>query len=301
MNIYSKNNELNALIEKMYIKMLDLGFIVFPESFKEIPYGVSLKFQAPGNPKKESAAVYFSEKKGFSIVSTNALIKTIYSSILFEKNIAGSDEAGKGDFFGPLVVCCFISQKPSELISIGVKDSKNIKSKELLKIYNVLKTKFKDNFSVVKIMPERYNSFYKDLQERNRNLNDMLAWGHSKVIGLSVEKGFDISKIIVDKFTKNTYLLNKIEQSAKNVEVEFIEKGEKTPAVAAASIIARGVYLESLEYLSKTFLNGEFELSSGSGEKSNEILEKIVLKYGKGVVEKIAKLHFKNVQEILNK
>jgi ribonuclease HIII len=103
----------------------------------------------------------------------------------------------------------------------------------------------------------------------------------------------------VDKFTKNSYLLNKIKLSANNIKIEFIEKGEKNPAVAAASIVARAVYLESLEQLSKSFLNNEFKLTSGSGTLSNNILKKIVKKYDKNIITNIAKTHFKNVQAIL--
>ena len=42
----------------------------------------------------------------------------------------GVDEAGRGSVIGPLVVCSFASISQSELIELGVKDSKDLSKKK---------------------------------------------------------------------------------------------------------------------------------------------------------------------------
>ena len=60
-----------------------------------------------------------------------------YEEILFESDSpeqleqhGGIDESGKGDFFGPLVICCAYTDEYSakKLFKLGVKGSKSIKS-----------------------------------------------------------------------------------------------------------------------------------------------------------------------------
>ena len=41
----------------------------------------------------------------------------------------GVDEAGRGSVIGPLVVCSFASISQTELIELGVKDSKDLTKK----------------------------------------------------------------------------------------------------------------------------------------------------------------------------
>ena len=79
-----------------------------------------------------------------------------YEEIYFEtenaeqlKSHAGIDESGKGDFFGPLVVCCAFTDSDSAkaLFKLGVKDSKSIKSDNKMKdldteIRKILRGKF---------------------------------------------------------------------------------------------------------------------------------------------------------------
>ena len=42
----------------------------------------------------------------------------------------GVDEAGRGSVIGPLVVCSFASVSQTDLIELGVKDSKDLSKKK---------------------------------------------------------------------------------------------------------------------------------------------------------------------------
>lgn len=89
----------------------------------------------------------------------------------------GTDESGKGDYFGPLVIAgvCITKKQEELLATLGVRDSKSNsdnKNKELAKKIEELLGK--TCVSIVCISPERYNSLYDEI---GRNLNKVLGWG----------------------------------------------------------------------------------------------------------------------------
>lgn len=295
MIIYSNDPVLSEFTEKAYSTFLAKGFIVNPESFKEIGYGVSFKVSEKVSKKEISIAIYHTEKKGFSFVTKDKNAQYILNMMLTSTGTAGSDEAGKGDFFGPLAVCCFVlGEKESDILKMGIKDSKKLNTRQILEIYDIIRKEFKDSYSVIKIMPERYNTFYSELSKNGKNLNFMLAWAHSKAVSILLEKRKDVAKLIVDRFSENPAINRMILSSAGTVPVEFVVRAEQNPAVAAASIIARAEYLHSLDHLSSTVLGGQFQLISGSGEQSDILLAGIRKNIGEDVLNKICKMHFAN-------
>ncbi|MFO7659974.1 MAG: hypothetical protein R6V77_03590, partial [Candidatus Cloacimonadaceae bacterium] len=106
-------------------------------SEREIPYGVQLEF-ASGNDSI-LLNVYYSIKKGISTVigakNNNPLRAKLQSCLGLNITIdevpqhtwqhwVGSDECGKGDYFGPLIVCGFYLdlKDRAKLIKLGVCD-----------------------------------------------------------------------------------------------------------------------------------------------------------------------------------
>lgn len=297
MGLYSKDGELSAFAEKAYEKLLSLNFEIDSETFKEIQYGISFKARRKSEKagKTVNVALYHTEKKGFSIVTADAEIHSLLLSLLSETGTLGSDEAGKGDVFGPLVVCAFLlGEKEQELLKLGVKDSKRMKNEEILNIYKKIHADFQNSFSLVRIMPERYNSFYKSLAEQGKNLNHLLAWAHSKAVANVVSKRNDITQILIDKFTDNPAANSLIVASAQGIPINFQVRAEQNPAVALASITARAGYLLSLEQINETILENNFRLVPGSGAESDRLIEEITGKYGTGILDRIAKTHFAN-------
>ena len=69
----------------------------------------------------------------------------------------GTDESGKGDFFGPLVIAgVMVDEKAAEIfIEAGIKDSKKITDKKILKLEPIIKQH--SIYSVVAISNEKYN------------------------------------------------------------------------------------------------------------------------------------------------
>lgn len=193
----------------------------------------------------------------------------------------GSDETGKGEWYGPLVVTA-VSTSHSENIKlreIGVTDSKKLNRKQILKLYEKIEELGISHETLV-LKPFSYNKLYKKFRNEGKNLNHLLAYLHSKAINNLVEKidSNDIL-IVIDKFDKkkmDSYLdLN------DRIKVIQESNGERFTPVATSSIIAKYHFEKSLK---------EIE------EKYNINLRKTKPKYiDYEILDKVAKLHFKNV------
>ena len=100
---------------------------------------------------------------------------------------AGSDESGKGDYFGPLVVCCAYTDETLsvQMRELGIKDCKQMSDKAVLAAGAKLRALLgPDGYSVVKLGPAAYNRLYAKM----RNINRMLAWAHSQALENLLER-----------------------------------------------------------------------------------------------------------------
>ena len=120
-----------------------------------------------------------------------------------QKGHIGTDESGKGDYFGPLVVAgVFLpDEQQNVLTELGVKDSKRHSDNRVRELADILKKGYKH--SLVVIGPEKYNELYLKL----RNLNKILAWAHSRAIENILEE-VPCSLVITDQFGNKSFVLN---------------------------------------------------------------------------------------------
>ena len=190
----------------------------------------------------------------------------------------GCDEAGKGEFVGPLVVACIYADEKciEKLISLQVKDSKKLSAKRILKLSEEIKKNCHGKVAV--IMPERYNKLY----ERYKNVNRLLESVYIKLISELTEK-YPAEKIVIDKFSNRIEKLAK--EKFKDKKIEAVPKAdEKDIVVAAASIVAKGKRLKALKELEK--ITG-IEIPEGN-VKNRKLLNEIP----KEIQSKVFKLHF---------
>ncbi len=286
-------------------KASNFGLILSDE--KEISYGVQLKFEKGG--KDIPVNIYYSKKKGVSAViggSPKNPLRTILQQILQQKPDtvqndhnwkiwAGTDESGKGDFFGALVVCGFIVKENdiAELKKIGVKDCKLLSDFEVIKIAEKLYENYKNNIEVLILQPAKYNELYAKFRQGNKKLNEMLAWMHARVIlNLNTKHKFDGA--VVDKFASDRVLTGSI-KDMKNIKLIHKIKAEEDIAVAAASIIARYHFLKSIKMLSRKF---QLEFPKGASEKVIKVGKEFVGKFSKDRLNEVAKTHFKTIEKI---
>ena len=207
------------------------------------------------------------------------------------KGHIGTDESGKGDYFGPLVNAgVFLEdEQQSVLRELGVKDCKSLSDNRVRELAEILKQGY--THSIVAIGPEKYNELY----EKLRNLNKILAWGHARVIENILTK-VPCSQAITDQFGDRLYVVNALMKKGKAIELIQRPKAEEDLAVAAASILARAEFLKRLYFLSKDL---GVDLPKGSSPLAEETGLKLVQLQGIEALAKAAKIHFKLTDRIV--
>lgn len=208
-----------------------------------------------------------------------------------EKGCIGTDESGKGDYFGPLVVAgVFVPEEQrSVLTELGIRDSKKISDNRVSELAVLLKKGYK--YSLVAIGPEKYNELYSKL----RNLNRILAWAHSRAIENILEE-VNCGVALTDQFGDKSYVLNALMKKGKEIELIQKPKAEEDLAVAAASILARAEFLRRLYFLSQDV---GIDLPKGSSSLVEEAGLRLVKLHKAQILDKVAKKHFKLTRRIL--
>lgn len=210
----------------------------------------------------------------------------------------GSDESGKGDYFGPLVVSCVYADKKiaKSLLDVGARDSKALSDTQITQIAKRVRGICVDRFSVVEIMPEKYNDMYSRFRREKKTLNDMLAWAHAKAIETMLER-VDCRTAVIDKFCDESQLLSKLQSRGQQLKVIQVPRAESYVAVAAASIIARDRFVSRLKELGDQY---DVQLPKGASGKVVSVAQILAEKNGKGAMRKIAKEHFKTTQAVFS-
>ena len=74
----------------------------------------------------------------------------------------GTDESGKGDYFGPMVIAGVLIDSGTEaaLKELGVKDSKTLTDKRCKELSVKIRHLLPEKYEEVEIPPERYNQLY---------------------------------------------------------------------------------------------------------------------------------------------
>lgn len=210
---------------------------------------------------------------------------------------AGSDEAGKGDYFGPLVVAAVYlrsEHEAREVAGLGAVDSKGISDRRCAEAAERLRNHLPEHCRVTRALdPYAYNRRYRDLRREGRNLNDLLAELHASCLVQLSECHADSERplrILVDRFAAERVLLEHVAERS-DMQVRQVVRGERDPSVAAASVLARAVFLERLAQLSE---RTGVQLPKGAGEATIRAAREVVDTAGRGALGHVAKLHFAN-------
>jgi len=199
----------------------------------------------------------------------------------------GTDEAGKGEWYGPLVIAgALLTPDQIDLaIQIGVKDSKLLSPSRIHKIVHQI-TDARIDHKVLVIPPQKYNTLYQQLEKENKTLNDLLAWGHSKIIKQYFSKYRSRQvHLVVDVFNEEK-LNQQLPSTPPQWLIEQRSQGERFTPVAVASVLARARFLTEVVLLEKCY---KLHLSRGSPAS-----------IPKTQLLNVAKLHFSNVQKALH-
>ncbi len=202
----------------------------------------------------------------------------------------GVDEAGKGDFFGPLCVVGVFANASDiqKLVELGVRDSKTFSDKSILLLGKKIQALI--SFHSISLFPPKYNELYAKM----KNLNYLLAWGHVSCVEALFQKS-GCSSVIIDRFAQDFVIENMVKKKKLNLEIKQVVRAESDVVVAAASILARMYFLQGLEKLSEEC---GILLPKGASSKVFEAGKTIFLTKGIETLKSVCKTHFKTFQEI---
>lgn len=273
--------------------------------YEDIKYG--LQFNTIINNKKCLIRVYENKKNGMKcdlsqikdeeslrlvegLLHTGRLdaeYKEIKSNEIVEESymeLIGTDESGKGDYFGPLVIAGVYANTDmqKELKIIGAADSKTLSDSKIRRMAEEIRKVCK--YSVVTIGNKRYNEMYEGI----KNLNKLLAWGHARVIENLLEL-VDCKYVLADQFGSPELIKNALFEKGREVHLEQRTRAEENVVVAAASILARDGYVKVMDRMSEEY---EIEFPKGGSSMVIEAAREFMKLHGRESLKDVAKLHF---------
>ena len=220
---------------------------------------------------------------------------------------AGSDESGKGDYFGPLVVCCAYTDETlsDEMAKLGVRDCKQMSDKAVLTTGAKLRALLgPSGYAVVKLGPAAYNRLYSKI----KNINRMLAWAHGTAIEELLTKRQTCGRVVVDQFAPTEDTIRRaLKERGKMAVVEQRHKAESDIAVAAASVIARELFLRSIADMTTEVFgpppadgSPAPKVPAGSSDpRVRELAEEMVRRNGATWLMNHCKAHFQTTDKVL--
>ncbi|MBM4403945.1 MAG: ribonuclease HIII [Candidatus Cloacimonetes bacterium] len=315
---------------------------------REIMYGIQLRFYSndktgahtPRAGRKEVVLnIYYSAKKGVTtIVGGDAKsklgldIKHLLDRIQVRhkplplhqwKSWIGSDECGKGDYFGALVGCAVAIDDGmlADLRAMRVIDSKLLSDIQIKAIAGKLYQKYRQRINCLVLKPVKYNELYDSFRAQGKNLNDLLAWLHYTLIrglaersasyAFSTQKaqegnapsninGFaplpELDGVIVDQFSVSSKVQRLCQQKQLGIPVMERHHAEADPAVAAASILARYQFLQAHQEMREHY---QIDFPLGASGSIAQPFKEFISRYSERRLNEVVKLHFKTTAKYL--
>jgi ribonuclease HIII len=203
----------------------------------------------------------------------------------------GIDEAGKGDYFGPLVVAGVRitgEEKAKVLQRIGVRDSKAISVVGIRRIADrIIETVGQSNVRVISLSPREYE----DRRSAAGNVNRLLGEIDAEIIGELVD---EVQVVVVDEYARSAreYLEPFVPEG---VRLEVRTRAEDDAAVASASVLARARQLDEMDRLSERV---GFRLPLGATHVV-DAGRRVVKELGEEGLAEAAKIHFATTRRVL--
>lgn len=203
----------------------------------------------------------------------------------------GMDEAGRGPVIGPMVIAAVSLEEDliSELIKIGVKDSKKLtpKRREAMagEIVRVVKRPHIRVLSAAEI----------DRLMDKMSLNQIEAEVMAEIVESASPDVVQVGSVDVNEGRFGAEILNRISARIKPSIVSVHHAEDKYPAVAAASIIAKTTRDRLVSELRKVY--GDFGSGYPSDPKTTSFLKSIS---GRGELPPIVRHSWKTVKNIID-
>ncbi|WP_347862616.1 ribonuclease HIII [Salimicrobium sp. PL1-032A] len=215
---------------------------------------------------------------------------------LFTSSHIGSDEAGTGDYFGPITVCALYADKEEiqKLKAIGVRDSKHLTDDKITMIARQI-VDLKIPYRLLRLPNKKYNAW----QKKGWSQGKMKAILHHQAISKLLEDIAPVKPegILVDEFAKPDIYQKHLRSEGWKLSENtyFMTKAESySIAVAAASILARSLFVKEMNKLSKQF---NTTIPKGASPKVDRTAAGILKSHGEEELRNAVKWHFANTQK----
>lgn len=209
----------------------------------------------------------------------------------FDRPTIGSDETGKGDYFGPLVVAAVYAQpeQAAELRAMGVADSKTLGDRRMETLAGHIERNFDHEVRVLE--PADYN-----LRHRaDPNVNRILADLHADAIA-GLLRRHPGSLAVVDRFAEERLVADRLRaHGTEPGRLVQVPRAEAHPVVAAASIVARVHFLAGMKRCEEA---AGVDLHKGAGPPADAAGRAVLRVGGPALLGRVAKLHFRNTIKI---
>lgn len=202
----------------------------------------------------------------------------------------GSDESGKGDYFGPLVVAA-VALRGDEWRAVEVLGAADSKKLTDLRVMSLADDMAAYPHEAIVINPPRYNELWTKMGSVNR----VLAWAHARAIENVLEKAPGAVAAVADQFGDESLIRNALFERGRDVRLLQMPRAERDPAVAAASIIARATFLRRLEALGR---QAGMRLPKGASATVESAARQLVASQGREALGSYAKLHFRTTSRV---
>jgi ribonuclease HIII len=204
----------------------------------------------------------------------------------------GSDESGKGDYFGPLVTAAVALTEANwrVLQELGVRDSKSLTDTRAATLAAQIREAFPHE--VIVILPPRYNQLW----EKMGSVNRVLAWAHARAIENVAEKAPEATAAVADQFGDESLIRNALFKKGREMRLVQMPRAERDPAVAAASVLARAEFLRRLDQLGR---KAGVRLPKGASPQVEAAARALVRSKGPDYLHEVAKVHFKTTSRVL--
>lgn len=214
---------------------------------------------------------------------------------LVNYKIIGVDESGVGDYFGPLCAAAVFIPRANyqKILELGVRDSKQIADKKILEI--APKIKKLTLYGLAHLNPIGYNK----LHLNGYNANELKMFIHLKAINQvenKIEQEYDFS--LIDQYstlkTIAKYYMKYISSKNNWTDLKPLKRDmyitpkaeNKSLEVAAASILARELYLNKMQEMNEKYSvvfplgasNKVKEFAKEFFEKNNDVDKKELVK-----------------------
>jgi len=227
-------------------------------------------------------------RAGFAVPEGGAAAS---SGFVLTHATAGSDESGKGDYFGPLVVAAVVVEpgQVADLSKAGVRDCKKMADGSVLRAAKAIRDTCAHG--IVSLDPTEYNQRH----AAEGNVALFLSRMHGEAVAMAVAAAPNCERVVIDKFTHVSRLEEALRNAGVDLPSEIRTKAEDNPAVAAASVLARAEFLIRLGELGQEWGT---ELPKGASAAVERVAKDIFRAGGLTALDAVAKTHFRTTLRV---